>query len=231
MIPSPRALSSALGVLSTVAVLATAAPAAAGEPIRAESKYVNRYAEPGLLGAVRLGPVVGVGFPDGLQLGVTGKLSGWVSIGMMGGYVPETKLPISADTRVVRVSGEAHARVHPFRAGFFLGVGIGATQMKGSLFTETQAFGQSVDTRARAYVRSVYLTPQLGYEWMFGHNVTASIDVGVQLPIAPQAPTLDATAMGLVQPVEATGKVADALRLATSTPVPMVNLLKLGVLL
>lgn len=225
--PAVRLLSSA-ALLTTVAVTI---PAAAKEPSRPESRVVNRYAEPGLLGPVRLGPVVGVGFPDGLQLGVQTKLAGWVALGVSGGYVPETKLPISEDTRVVRVSGEAYARVHPFRAGFFVGVGIGGTQMKGSLFTEKEAFGQNVDTRARAFIRSVYVTPQLGYQWMFGHYVTASIDVGVQVPIAPGMPTFDATAMGLVQPLEATGKLADAMRLAASTPVPMVNLLKLGVLL
>lgn len=180
---------------------------------------------------MRLGPVVGIGFPDGVQLGFTAKLYGWAAVGVQGGWVPETKLPLGEDARVVRVSGEAFARVHPFRGGFFLGCGIGAAQMKGSLFTETQAFGQTVDARARVFVRTVYVTPQLGYQWMFGHAVTAAINVGVQVPVAPGDPTYDASSLGLVQPIDGEGKLADAMRAAVRTPVPKVNLLELGVLL
>jgi hypothetical protein len=212
-----------------LAVLAIAPPAAATEPSRPESRPASNYAARGVLGPVRLGPVLGIGFPDGLTLGVHAKLAGWAAVGLQGGWVPETKLPVAEDTRVVRVSGEAFARVHPFRAGFFLGCGIGAAQMKGSLFTEQKTFGQTVDARARAFVRTVYLSPQLGYQWMFGRAVSASIDVGVQIPIAPGDPTFDASALGLVQPFEATGKLADAMRLAVRSPVPTVNLLRLGV--
>lgn len=226
MIPAARVLAvpSAL-----VAVLAFAPPASAAPP---EARAPSRYAERGLLGPVRLGPVLGIGFPDGLQLGVVTRGWGWVTLGASAGWVPETKIPIGGeDTRITRVSGEAFARVHPFRGGFFLGAGIGAMQMKGQLFAEKEAFGQNVDTRARAFVASVHATPQVGYVWMFGRHVTASMEVGVQVPLLPGEPTFDAQSMGLVRPIEGNGKLADAMRVAVQSPVPMVNLLKLGVLL
>lgn len=220
----------ALVLASALASVLARESAAAAAP--REARAPSRYAERGLLGPVRLGPVVGVGFPDGLQLGVVTRGWGWVTLGASAGWVPEAKIPIGGeDTRVTRVSGEAFARVHPFRGGFFLGAGLGAMQMKGQLFAEDEAFGQSVDTRARAFVASVYATPQLGYLWMFGRHMTASIEVGLHVPLLPGEPTFDARSMGLVRPIDGTGRLADAMRVAVQSPVPMVNLLKLGVLL
>lgn len=228
---SPRP--SALFFVLALALVATTSAARAGEPTTArEARPRSRYTEPGLFGPVRVGAVAAVGFPDGLQVGVLVKAWGWVAVGANAGWLPETKLPVVAqDARVVRVSGEVFTRVHPFRAGLFVGLGLGASQTKGTVTSEQTAFDRTVDARAHVAVQNVYVTPQVGYQWMFGSNVSATIRVGLEVPIRSSEPSLDVTTTAGAPSRDATGKLADAIRTASRTPLPVVNLLELGVLL
>lgn len=201
--------------------------AAAPETAPPESVYTRR----GPLGPVKLGLLGGIGAPDGLQLGLTARAFGRFGIGVTAGTLPTMDVPGIRGASVVRVSGEAYARFYPFKGAFFIGAGVGAMQMKGSLQQTVQAFRQDQQAEAHAYARSVYVSPQIGFLWMTRMGITFGTDIGAQIPIVTNDVTYDAEKFGLVTPVEGKGSVASAMRFASSMPVPVVNLLRIGYVL
>jgi hypothetical protein len=181
----------------------------------------------GLLGRVRVGPTVGVGVPDGLRFGVYGKWLGVLGAGAAFSFLPSTTIP-GLDAQVVRASGEAFLRVHPFQGAFFLGVAGGYAQTKGTMAQEMTYFRQSQRFVANAYANAVYVAPQLGFQWMLPLGLTVGFDAGVEIPVATREPTFDASRYGLVIPIEVKGQVADAARYVTTLPVPVIHLLEVG---
>jgi len=185
------------------------------------------YTSEGLLGPVRLVPTVGVGVPDGLRLGLFAKWRGLLAAGGAFSYLPDTPVP-GTEATVIRVAGEAFARVHPFRGAFFVGLAGGLTQTKGTLAEQRLAFNQMQRVEAHAYALTLYVAPHAGFQWMLPLRLTIGFDVGVEIPLATQAPSFDAAKYGLVFPIEGKGTVADAMRYVSTMPVPVVHLLEIG---
>jgi hypothetical protein len=185
------------------------------------------YTKEGLLGTFHLGPTVGVGAPDGARVGIFAKWRGIVAAGGAFSLLPETRLP-GIDASVVRVSGEAFARVHPFRGAFFLGVAGGYAQTKGTMTEQRTAFRQVQNVQTHAYASAVYIAPHLGFQWMLPMGMTIGMDAGVEIPVASTSPTFDASKYGLVVPIDGKGSAADATRFVASMPVPVIHLLELG---
>ena len=215
----------ALGPLFAGALVTSAAsadPAVVDAPPR-----VSAYREYGVLGPVRTGPTVGFGAPDGVRVGAFAKWQGLLAGGGAFSYLPSMEIPGTGAT-VVRASGEAFARVHPFRGAFFLGVAGGYAQTKGTMSETQVAFRQTQRVETNAYASAVYVAPHLGFQWMLPLHVTVGFDLGVEIPVATTGPSFDASKYGLVIPIEAKGSVADATRRVSAMPVPVVHLLEIG---
>ncbi len=180
--------------------------------------------------AVRFGPAVSAGLPDGARVDVRARWRRLVTAGAGGAWLPDTSIP-GASASVTRVALEGYARVHPFRGRFFLGVASGWTQLKGTAATSETAFGQRTAVLGHGYASDVYVAPHLGVVWTFPYGITAGMDVGAQIPFASRGPTFDAQKYGIVTAANGTGAFADALRIATTHVIPVFHVLELGVML
>jgi hypothetical protein len=185
------------------------------------------YREYGVLGPVRTGPTVGFGAPDGVRVGAFAKWQGLLAGGGAFSYLPTMAIP-GMDASVVRVSGEAFARIHPFHGAFFLGVAGGYAQTKGTMAQTQVAFRQNQRVETHAYASALYVAPNLGFQWMLPLHITVGFDLGVEIPVVSSGPDFDASKYGLVIPIEAKGAVADATRRVSSMPVPVIHLLEIG---
>lgn len=196
-------------------------------PEREAPRAPSVYTAEGLLGPVRLGPTFGAGAPDGLRVGVFAKWKGLLGAGGAFSYLPTLTIP-GVEATVTRASAEGFLRVHPFRGAFYLGVAGGYVQTKGSMTEQTKAFRQLASVHTNAYANSVYIAPNVGFQWMLPFGMTVGFDAGVEIPLVTNGPIFDAAKYGLVVPIEGTGELADAIRTATTIPVPVVHLLELG---
>lgn len=238
--PGPRARRLvASGFAFSVALAATlaCATARAEAPPTKETKEAppaesqgSVYTDGGLLGPLRFGPSFGVGAPDGGRVSFAFKLAGVLAVGASGSYLPETAIPTTGAS-VKRVGGEAFARLHPFRGAFFLEFAAGYAQTKGSITRDTEVFDKTTSVSGHAYAATTYVAPKLGYQWMLPLGITAGFDIGVEIPVDSRGPTYDVSKYGLVQPVEASGPVATAMRYVATGVVPVVHLLDLGFML
>jgi hypothetical protein len=218
----------ALGLFSLLAATLVASTAHAAPPAGADvPARTSVYTDDGLLGSVRLVPAIGVGAPDGMRFGVFAKWKGVIALGGAFSTLPETKLP-GLGASVVRVGGEAFARVHPFQGAFFLGVAGGYAQTKGAMADQVEAFRQVQRVETRGYANAVYVAPHLGFQWMLPMGLTVGFDAGVEIPVVSHDPTFDAAKYGLVVPIEPTGSAADATHFVATMPVPVIHILELG---
>lgn len=146
----------------------------------------------GIFGPFRIGPVVGVGLPNLLSLGVTAKLTRFIGFGVNTGFIPTVQVSMYGKATLSYQEYDAYGRIYPFGGSFFVGAGVGYSTVTGS-FTESKAVpdipgvitAQNVDVRADASVRSMVLTPQLGWFATWGSGFSLGIDFGAQVPIAP----------------------------------------------
>ena len=202
-----------------------------GSVARAEDPAPSSvYTDEGRLGHVRAGPTVGVGAPDGVRLGAFAKWRGLLAGGVALSLLPNTKVT-GLDATVTRVSGEAFARMHPLRGALFLGIAGGVAQTKGTTAGQITAFNQVQGVESHAYAQTIYLAPQVGFQWMLPKGFTLGFDVGVEVPLFARAPTFDAAKYGLVTPIEGKGKAADAARYVATNPLPVLHFLEIGCVL
>ncbi len=220
----------ALGT-ACVSSLAHASVSAGPTPGQDRPPSESVYRSRGPLGPVHPGVLVGVGAPDGVHVGVTVRAFGWLGGGLQLATIPEVAVPGIQNASLVRVSGEGYVRAYPFRGPFFLGVGLGAMQMKGSITQSVTLFRQSQQATAHAYAHSIYLAPQMGFLWTTRSGVSFGSHIGVQLPLSPTEPTFDAQKYGLTVPVDGKGSLASAMRILSSTPIPVLDILSVGFVL
>jgi hypothetical protein len=225
MLSSTRFRAAGLATALAVTALSSIASAEPAADVPASSGSV--YTSEGLLGPVRLVPTIGAGAPDGMRFGVFAKWKGLLAVGGAFSMLPETRLPgIGAD--VVRASGEAFARVYPFRGAFFVGVAGGYAQTKGTMSDQRMEGGEMQHLEVRARANALYVAPHLGFQWMLPMGMTVGFDAGVELPIASNQSKFDASKDGLGVAVEGKGIAADATRWLATMPVPVIHLLELG---
>jgi len=197
-------------------------------PLRPSSSAGSVYTAEGPLGAFRAGPSFGIGAPDGFRLGAFTKWRGLLAGGVAVSLLPSTAVP-GIDGKVSRASGEAFARIHPFRGAFFLGVAGGYAQTKGTFSESRMVGGQTRSIETHALADAFYVAPNAGFQWMLPFGMTVGFDVGVQLPVGAQTPTIDASANGVALPLDGSGGApAEAGRYVATMPVPVIHLLELG---
>jgi len=183
-----------------------------------------------LIPHARLGPMVGVGFPGGASVGLTAKVHEIVVVGADFEAIPSLAIPGVSGAKLARVGGQGYLRLYPFRGAFFVGVGMGYEQMKGSATKSVDAYDTTTTAVAAAYVHTLYVAPHVGWLWTWDMGLAIGFDVGVELPIATTSPTFDVSSYGLNVHVDGTGALADAMRYASHRPMPIVNPLKVAFL-
>jgi hypothetical protein len=156
---------------------------------------------------VRVGPLFGLGVPSLIDIGGMVKVTRYFGAGVNFGLVPEIAFSYYGDATVSYQSYDAFGHIHPFGGGFFLGARIGYASVRGSYASEVSysAGGSSltVSYESKANVKTMVLTPELGYLATFDSGFTFGIDFGAQIPVAPSRSDL---------PVEASNRNDEKVR-------------------
>lgn len=193
---------------------------------RARDGVTDERADPhrGPLGPVRLGALVGAGFPSLVSGQIVFKLHDWVGLTGSYGATPSISLPVASDASLSQHGFNATARVYPFRGAFFLGLGLGQSTVTGR--AAESAYG--VSAAASAMTRTTYVLPELGFLYRFSFGLTIGADIALQLPIAAtssSSASVAGTAVGLPDDVRQT------LASLETTPVPVIHFLRIGFVL
>jgi hypothetical protein len=115
------------------------------------------------------------------------------SLGLGGLSVP-FKMKNGGDANISITALDARARWHPWEGSFFLGAIVGVQKFGGSvtqdipITLDTGSGTQTIplDTRITADIVSLYLTPHLGWQWIFKNGLLLGLEVGVQVPVGPK---------------------------------------------
>lgn len=194
----------------------------------------------GLLGPFRLGPLIGVGLPSLLSLGGTIKLTRFLGGGINLGLIPTLRLSFYGQAKLSYQEVDVYGRIYPFGGSLFLGAGVGYATVKGTIenpsFTVNGVDTVEIPISSVGSVRTMVLTPQLGFLKTFAGGLSVGMDVGAQIPIAPskiefetQTPNLPQTVIDqYIKPNQE--EVRNTLETIGRTPIPTVNL-RLGWLL
>jgi hypothetical protein len=202
----------------------------------------------GVFGPFRIGVLVGGGLPEILSLGGQIKLTRFIGAGINIGLIPTVKISYYGEAKLSYQEYDAYGRLYPFGGSFFLGAGVGYATIKGTLNSSIstadappQYSGAGIPNPilvdSQGSVRTLVLTPQLGFMKIFGSGFAFGLDVGAQLPIAPSkvdfatnTPNLQEPAKSYVQSTYIKpndDKVRSTLDTIGRTPLPTFNL-KIG---
>ena len=203
----------------------------------------------GLFGPIRLGPMVGVGLPNLLSFGGLLKVTPYLGGGLNIGLIPTVRVKYYGDATLLYQEYDIFGRLFPFGGGFFLGAGVGYEVVKGTMSDQmdTSAYtnllppGLSIPNpltyQSAGTVKTLVLTPQIGYFYTTSIGFSLGIDIGAQVPIAPSqinfkshlipptgTPTALADQMNTQLRDPADQKVRNTLQTVGRTPLPTINL-------
>ncbi|HEV8246749.1 MAG TPA: hypothetical protein VGP93_13320 [Polyangiaceae bacterium] len=190
--------------------------------------------------AFRIGPLLGLGLPSVFSIGGTLKLTRYIGAGVTFGIIPTLRLSYYGDAVLSYHQYDIYGRIYPFGGGFFLGAGAGYVTVQGTLSKtiDISAYAvpgsglpNSLEYESKGSVRTLVLTPVLGYLYTFGSGFSLGFDAGVQFPIAPSEVDFESKVQGGVPqavvdqylgPVDKS--VRDTLQTIGRTPLPTFNL-------
>jgi len=186
---------------------AAAAPSAARKPVfhaapAAESKDDDDSR--GLLGPFRLGVLVGTGLPEVLNFGAQLKLTRFFGAGVNVGLIPTVKVKYYGEAAQKYREYDVYGHIYPFGGSFFLGAGVGYAQIDGTLYNRFRVSGYTVDVTSDASVRTLVLTPQIGFLKIFEAGFAIGFDLGAQIPIAPSEVEFNTVSVGIPPELAAT---------------------------
>lgn len=241
---------------SQVAPYATNAPLTQAEPSSTTATPTQHFDEPstessnegGLLGPIRLGPMLGAGLPNLLNFGLLLKITKYFGAGVNIGLIPTVRVSYYGEATLRYNEFDAFARIHPFAGGFFMGSGLGYATISGT-FTDTfdtTAYASQIPAglgipnqvtySSEGSVRTLVITPQIGYFYTTKVGFSIGLDFGAQVPIAPsrvefesQLPLAQNAPPQLVQAVQtellnpSDSEVRNTLETIGRTPIPTVN--------
>ncbi len=162
----------------------------------------------------RLGALVGGGAPSLVTGELVLQYKSYLAFGLDYGTTPALHLPLAAGAKVDASAFSFSTRVRPFKGDLFLGLGLGSQRFNGS-FTDPTG-GPNAD----AFTSTIFIMPQLGFMHRFQSGLAFGSDIGVELPISSRM-----TESPLPPPVH------DATASFMKTPIPVVNLLRVGYVL
>jgi hypothetical protein len=204
----------------------SASPAADSRADNYADNY-GGYGKPrGILGPVTLGPqVTGLGFPTLFRLGIEGKLANLVGFGVEYGWFPSMNIS-NVNTSFNSVQGSA--KVYPLRGSFYLGVYLGSQSLSLNAVANSNS-GSGVIT---ATATAVYLTPSLGWKWVYESGFFLGLELGWQVvlntvsALSYSQPTISAALQASSQGTQITNQ----LNILASNGLPSVALLQIGYL-
>ena len=127
----------------------------------------------GVFGKFLIGPTIGFFFPVPLTIGLEAKWDSLLDLSFESGSLPTTSIyrsKVQADTiRTV-------VRVFPFREAFFVGLGVGNQNVKA---TRTENVS-GTDVTATVSVSTPYLTPMVGWKWLYESGFFFGVELGYQ---------------------------------------------------
>ena len=151
----------------------------------------------GLLGPFRIGVLVGSGLPEVVSFGAQLKLTRFFGAGVNVGFIPTVRLKYYGEAAQKYQEYDAYGHIYPFGGSFFLGAGVGYAQIDGTLFNRFRVGDVSVDVTSDATVRTLVLTPQIGFLKIFDVGFAIGFDIGAQIPIAPSQVEFNTVAAGV----------------------------------
>lgn len=188
--------------------------------------------------------MVGVGLPNLLSFGGLVKITRYFGGGINIGLIPTVKISYYGDAKLLYQEYDVFGRIFPFGGGFFVGAGVGYETVKGTL-TDSMSTASlppipgitlpsSFQYDSAGSVRTLVLTPQIGYFYTTKIGFSIGLDVGAQLPIAPSQITFNSRLtpnssqfanLIRTQFMEPTDKkVYDTLQTIGRTPLPTFNI-------
>ncbi|HKO53403.1 MAG TPA: hypothetical protein VJV79_37095 [Polyangiaceae bacterium] len=153
----------------------------------------------GLLGPFRIGVLLGTGLPEVVSFGAQLKLTRFFGAGVNVGLIPTVKIKYYGEAAQKYQEYDVYGHIYPFGGSFFLGTGVGYAQIDGTLVNRFQAAGATIDVTSYATVRTLVLTPQIGFLKIFDVGFAIGVDIGAQIPIAPTEVQFNTVAVGLPQ--------------------------------
>lgn len=193
------------------------------------------------MGPIRLGPLVGAGLPNLLSFGGILKVTPYLGLGVNVGLIPTVRISYYGDATLSYREYDVYGHIFPFGGAFFLGAGVGYATINGTLsrtFDVSEYANQfpqlglpsSLYYDSQASVRTLVLTPQIGFLHTFGSGFSIGMDIGGQIPIAPsqiefQSQTPPDVPQALVDQYLGPNdqKVRDTLDKIGRTPIPTIN--------
>lgn len=166
------------------------------------------------------GVLGGVGFPRPLSVEA---VMGFGRIGMVGleyGVMPKITIS-SVDTKLWAAA--ANVRVFPFRGAFFLGLRGGYQAVTAATTLSASGVGSYTES---AEMGTWFLNPRMGFMWT-PRPFAISIDVGVQIPLSTTVTR--SSLLALVSP-ETDARITSATDTLGRTPLPTIDLLRLGMI-
>jgi hypothetical protein len=159
---------------------------------------------------LRVGLTVGlISIPRPISVEVQVKLWDWFGVGASYNYLPGfvSDLLLNAydihNVTVTSTSWELALRAYPFRGSFYLGTNIGVGSVTASTTGNLQA--------ARADVTNPFITPRLGWLWIFGSGFTLGFDLGVQIPLGKSAITFEPPQVDIKETRDAANQIGESL--------------------
>jgi hypothetical protein len=166
---------------------------------------------------LRVGALVGVGFPRPLAIEPMVKIGQFMAFGAEYGVLPTVTIRgVNASMWSLAVD----ARVFPFGGQFFVGLRAGRQHIDGGGLIAVSSYGSAVEELA---LDSWFLNPRLGVLWTSDIGITVGIDAGLQIPVS--ATTTSSLPLSIVPGAKG---AADSIGGAV---LPTVDLLRVGLLL
>jgi hypothetical protein len=175
---------------------------------------------------LRIGALVGVGFPRPLAVEALVKLERTLALGLEYSTLPQISV---SDVQVRAWAIAGSARVFPFRGPFFVGLRAGRQHLNAD--TSVSGYGYTVPVALG--VDTTFLNPQLGLLWTWDPGFSIGIDAGLQIPLTSSTTSsinvsTPSAAQQYVKPAQNT--IEDVARAVGQTVLPTVDLVRIGVL-
>lgn len=172
--------------------------------------------------SLRVGAMVGVGFPRPLAVEGVVKIREVVALGAEYSFMPTMTLA-GAETSFKGMAVDA--RVFPFKNALFIGVRGGRQWLEARMTMS----GRGVSSTESIEAATWFINPRIGVLHTWKSGVTVGIDAGVQIPVSPSFTRSGAAAdAGLSG--EADRQMAAVANVLGNKTTPTIDLLRVGFL-
>ena len=193
-----------------------AAPPAATTPEKKETatRDGKRHDE------IEDGALGGIGFPHPLAIEAVVRVHEMLMIGAEYGVMPK----ITIDNVSTSLwSFAADLRVFPFKGAFFVGLRAGYQ----SLSADAKLTADNVGSYTESLdMKTWFLNPRIGFLWVW-KPIALGIDAGVQIPLSTTVSR--STLLALASPT-LDARITSAADTLGKTPLPTIDLLRIGVM-